>query len=166
MWDKRDAVNPGLAVEVAVTVEEVQEWLELELARLRLELEGLVADYFREARERSFSLRVWPRLKSHNGISYVVWCRKDYINPGRKIVRTQHIARGQGSYRGRLGQACRYLPPEERGFVLSYEERFQMLRQQLEVLVRIRSGVVRYIALRGKEKEKALIPGPEVADIC
>lgn len=149
----------------AVTVEEVQEWLELELARLRLELEGLVAGYFREARERSYSLRVWPRLKAHNGASYVVWCRKDYVNPRRRIVRTQHIARGQGSYRGRLGQACRYLPPEERAFVLGYEDRFRMVRQRLEVLVQIKSGLARYLALQEKELEKALISSPEAEAI-
>jgi len=135
----------------------VQAWLELELARLRLAAGRLVESYFQEGRERPVSQKLWPRLKEYNGRSfYVVWCRKDYVNPKRGVVRTQHISRGQGSYRRRLAQVCQHLEGEEKAFVLGYEERFQQIRRVAEILGNMLAQLERF-----KKERKSIFFGPD-----
>jgi len=146
-----------------LSAEDVQRWLEGELVRLRLEADDLVRAYFREGRERSFSQKVWPRLKDYTDrMFYVTWSRREYINPQRGVVRTQHIKRGQGSYRRRLSQICRSLEIEERDFVLSYEDRFHQIRQQVELLVQMQGSLNKYCL--GKEAPKNIYLGPEIVD--
>ena len=133
-------------------IEAVQAWLEYELAKLKLAASRLVELYFQEGRERSFSQKIWPRLKDYHGRSfYVIWCRKDYVNPKRGIVRTQHISRGQSSYRRRLAQVCQHLEPEEKGFVLGYEEQFQAIREAAELLGNMLTQLERYRLHQEKE---------------
>lgn len=138
-------------------IEAVQAWLEYELAKLKVAADRLVAAYFEEGRERSYSQKIWPRLKEYNGRSfYVIWCRKDYVNPKRGIVRTQHISRGQGSYRRRLAQVCQHLEPEEKSFVLGYETRFQAIREAAEMLGNMLAQLERYRQHQEKEQKKLL----------
>jgi len=142
---------------------DVQRWLEMELVRLRVEAQELVKAYFQEGRERSFSQKVWPRFKDYTGrIFYVTWSRREYVNPQRGVVRTQHIKRGQGSYRRRLSQICRSLEIEERNFVLSYEDRFHQIRQQLELLVQMQGSLGKYCL--GKKSIKNIKLWPEMVD--
>ena len=148
-------------------VEAVQRWLELELARLQLAAKQWVESYFREGRERSISQKLWPRLKGYQGRSfYVIWCRKDYVNPKRGIVRTQHISRGQGSYRRRLAQICQHLEPEERAMVLRYEERFQAVRRMVELLTAMLVQLDRYRQLQEKEGKNILFGHEKAGGAC
>lgn len=147
--------------------EAVQAWLEYELAKLKVAAEQLIAAYFREGRERSYSQKVWPRLKEYNGRSfYVIWSRRDYVNPKRGIVRTQHISRGQGSYRKRLAQICQHHGLEEKAFVLGYEDRFQEIRQRVEVLVQMLSCLDRYAQLQEKEQKYILFGAASEGSDC
>jgi len=146
-----------------LTVEDMRRWLEGELARLRLEADDLVRAYFREGRERSYSQKVWPGLKDYNGRSfYVIWCRREYVNPKRGVVRTQHISRGPGSYRKRLAQMCRHLEPEEQTFVLGCEDRFQEIRGLAEFLVNMLSLLDRYQSRKEKKEQKNVFFGTDV----
>ena len=148
-------------------VESLQRWLELELARLKLAAKQWVESYFREGRERSVSHKLWPRLKGYQGRSfYVIWCRKDYVNPKRGIVRTQHISRGQGSYRRRLSQICQHLEPEERALVLRYEERFQAIRQMVEMLTAMLVQLERYRQILEKEQKNIVFGHNKTGGAC
>lgn len=148
-------------------VDTVQKWLELELARLKLAAKQWVESYFREGRERSVSHKLWPRLKGYQGRSfYVVWCRKDYVNPKRGIVRTQHISRGQGSYRRRLAQICQHLEPGERALVLRYEERFQAIRQMVEMLTAMLVQLERYRQILEKEQKNIVFGHNKTGGAC
>ncbi|MGB9577750.1 MAG: conjugative transfer protein MobI(A/C) [Halothiobacillaceae bacterium] len=159
----RNACSPDNGLDV----EAVQGWLEYELAKLKLAAGRLVAAYFEEGRERSYSQKIWPRLKDYNGRSfYVIWCRKDYVNPKRGIVRTSHISRGQGSYRRRLSQVCRHLEDGEKGFVLGYEEKFQAVRQRAELLAAMLAQLERYRQLQEKEEKNIVFGDAGGGEIC
>ncbi len=138
----------------------VEAWLKFEMAKLKLAARDLVEAYFREGREKTYSRKVWPRMKEYNGTFYVIWCRKEYVNPKRGVVRTQHISRGQVSYRQRLTQVCRHLEAEEKSFVLWYEDRFQELRRLSELLAGMLSQLERYQRLQKKDVKKVLF-GPD-----
>jgi len=145
----------------------VQAWLEYELARLKLAAGKLIESYFQEGRERSVSQKIWPRLKEYNGRSfYVIWCRKDYVNPRRGVVRTQHISRGQGSYRRRLAQVCRHLEGEEKAMVLGYEERFHQIRVASELLVNLLVQLERYRQVQEKERRNILFGPEKISGAC
>lgn len=155
------------AMSQELDVEAVQRWLELEVAKLKLAAKQWVESYFREGRERSVSHKLWPRLKGYQGRSfYVVWCRKDYVNPKRGIVRTQHISRGQGSYRRRLSQICQHLEPEERALVLRYEERFQAIRQMVEMLTAMLVQLDRYQQILEKEQKNIVFGHNKTGGAC
>ncbi len=137
------------------------------MAKLKLTASRLVESYFREGRDRSYSQKIWPRLKDYNGRSfYVIWCRKDYVNPKRGVVRTQHISRGQGSYRRRLAQVCQHLESEEKRFVLGYEAQFQEIRKAAEMLGNMLSCLGRYRQQQEKGSKNVLFGDHGGGAVC